>query len=52
MSVPTMLDIPKNMLFNLGLRSAENIYYQLSPAELIEQAVEKGEGVLSDPGPW
>jgi phosphoenolpyruvate carboxykinase (ATP) len=50
MSVPTMLDFPRNMLFNLGLKSAENIYYQLSPRDLIDQAVEKGEGVLSDSG--
>ncbi len=50
MSVPTMLAIPKNLLFNLGLKSAQNIYYQLSPQELINQAVEKGEGVLSDTG--
>ncbi len=50
MSVPTMLAIPKDVLFNLGLNSAENIYYQLSPEELVRQAVEKGEGVLSDTG--
>ena len=50
MSVPTMLAIPKNVLFNLGLKSAENIYYQLSPQKLISQAIEKGEGVLSDTG--
>ncbi|MEP6949976.1 MAG: phosphoenolpyruvate carboxykinase (ATP) [Ginsengibacter sp.] len=50
MSVPTMLSIPKNMLFNLGLKSAENIFYQLSPEELVAQAVEKGEGVLNDTG--
>jgi phosphoenolpyruvate carboxykinase (ATP) len=50
MSVPTMLSFPKNMLFNVGLQSAENIFYQLSPGELVRQAVEKGEGVLSDTG--
>lgn len=50
MSVPTMLALPKKMLFNLGLKFAENIYYQLPPEELIKQAVEKGEGVLSDTG--
>jgi phosphoenolpyruvate carboxykinase (ATP) len=48
MSVPTMLAIPKDLLFNSGLISAENIFYQLSPHDLIAQAVEKGEGVLSD----
>src|SRR5664279_6402751 len=50
MSVPTMLAIPKKVLFNMGLKSAENIYYQLPPGELIRQAVAKGEGVLSDTG--
>src|SRR4029079_5190017 len=50
MSVPTMLVIPKNMLFNLGLKSAENIFYQLPPDELINQAVGKGEGVLNNTG--
>ena len=50
MSVPTMLAIPKGLIFNLELKSAENIFYQLSPEELINQAVSKGEGVLSDTG--
>lgn len=50
MSYPPMLDLPKKVLFNLGLKAAENVYYQLSPGELIQQAVEKGEGVLSDTG--
>ena len=50
MSIPTLFSLPKNLLFNLGLKSAENIYYQLSPEELISQSVEKGEGVLSDTG--
>ncbi|MEP7251077.1 MAG: phosphoenolpyruvate carboxykinase (ATP) [Ginsengibacter sp.] len=50
MSIPTPFAIPRNLLFNLGFKSAENIYYQLSPEELINQSVEKGEGVLSDTG--
>lgn len=50
MSIPTLFNLPKNLLFNLGLKSAENIYYQLPPEELISQSVEKGEGVLSDTG--
>lgn len=50
MSVPTMLAIPKSLFINLGLKSAENIFYQLTPEELISQAVSKGEGVLSDTG--
>src|SRR5258708_21585889 len=50
MSVPTILAIPKNILFNLGLKSAENIFYQLPPEELISHAVVMGEGILSDTG--
>ncbi len=50
MSVPTMLTIPSSVIINLGLKSAENIFYQLSPEMLISQAVAKGEGVLSSTG--
>ena len=50
MSVPTMLVTPKNLLFSLGLHSAENLYYQLPPHELISQCLERKEGVLNDTG--
>lgn len=50
MSVPTMTGLPKNALINLGLRTAENIHYQLSPEELSEQAIARKEGVLNDTG--
>ncbi len=50
MSIPTTFAIPGKLLFNLGLKSAENIFYQLTPEELINQSVEKGEGILSDMG--
>lgn len=50
MSVPTLLGLPKLALINLGLKSAENVHYQLSPEELIQQAVERGEGVLNSTG--
>lgn len=42
--------MPKNALVNLGLRQGENVHYQLSPEELTEQAVQMGQGVLSDTG--
>ena len=29
---------------------AKNIYYQLSPAELVEEALKRNEGVLADSG--
>ena len=50
MSVPTLLSLPKNALINLGLKGAENIHYQLTPEELTEQSLERGEGVLNDTG--
>ena len=50
MSVPGILTLPKNALINLGIRSAENIHYQLSPQELTEQTIERNEGVLNDTG--
>jgi len=50
MSVPTMLNIPRNVLINLGLSSIENVHYQLSPEELTEQTLQRNEGVLNDAG--
>lgn len=50
MSVPTMLTTPKNLLYALGLTSAENTFYQLPPDELARQCVERNEGVLNDTG--
>lgn len=50
MSVPTMLSIPKNELLNLGLSSAKDVHYQLSPEELTSQTVARNEGVLNDTG--
>lgn len=50
MSVPTMLSIPKNALINIGLRMADKVHYQLSAAELTEQTLQRGEGVLNDTG--
>lgn len=37
-------------LENHGLRNLRNIYWNLGPAELIEQAVQRGEGLLSASG--
>src|SRR6266516_456434 len=50
MSVPTMFAIPRNTLINLGLRSVENIHYQLTPKDLADQTIERNEGVLNDTG--
>src|SRR5688572_23783335 len=49
MSVPTTIFPAKNLL-RLGLRSTENIRYQLSPEELVQDSIRIGEGVLNDTG--
>jgi len=49
MSVPT-ISIPVDKLVGLGLRVANNIHYQLSPEELVQDTLRLGEGVLSDTG--
>ena len=50
MSVPGILTLPNHALITLGIRSAENVHYQLSPEELTEQTVARKEGVLNDTG--
>ncbi len=50
MSVSTMPEAPTRALAEMGLCTSLPIHYQLSPAELIEQSVKRGEGVLNDTG--
>lgn len=50
MSVSTTIAPPLEGLKKLGLNPTQKIHYQLSPAELTEQAVQRGEGVLNDTG--
>lgn len=50
MSVPTMLSFPKSALLNAGLKNTSNIHYQLSPAELTRQTVDRGQGAINDTG--
>jgi phosphoenolpyruvate carboxykinase (ATP) len=50
MSVPTMIAMPKNALVNLGLTLSSDIHYQISPQELTEQTLLRGEGVLNNTG--
>ncbi|MBK7557266.1 MAG: phosphoenolpyruvate carboxykinase (ATP) [Chitinophagaceae bacterium] len=50
MSVTTSLTAPVDSLKKLGLTSFENVHYQLSPDQLTEQAVQRGDGVLNDTG--
>jgi len=49
MSVPTIA-IPTQKLLKIGLRATNNIHYQLSPAELIQDTLRIGEGTLNDTG--
>lgn len=49
MIVPTMM-IPEKQLRKLGLSASIGIHYQLSSAELTEQTVLRGQGVLNDTG--
>lgn len=49
MSVPT-ISISTDNLVNLGLRSSHTIHYQLTPEELVADALRMGEGVLSNTG--
>ena len=50
MSVSTMPEAPIRALAEMGLSTLMPIHYQLSPAELTEQSVKRGEGVLNDTG--
>ena len=49
MAVPT-LAFPKKALIRLGLIHTENIHYQLSPEDLVQDTLRIGEGVLNDTG--
>jgi phosphoenolpyruvate carboxykinase (ATP) len=49
MSIPTAT-IPTKNLLKLGLRNTENIHYQLTPDELVQDTIRIGDGVLNDTG--
>ena len=49
MSVPT-ISIPTESLLQIGLSDSLNIHYQLTPEELVAQAVDRNQGVLNDTG--
>ncbi len=50
MSLSTVLEAPLGALGELGLSNSQNIHYQLTPQQLIEQSLKRGEGVLNDTG--
>jgi len=49
MSVPTIA-IPTDNLVKLGLRISDTIHYQLSPDELVQDTLRRGDGILSHTG--
>lgn len=48
--IASTIMISKEKLHSLGLTAAGSIHYQLTPSELVEQAVLRGEGILNDTG--
>lgn len=49
MTAPTIM-IPAKQLQKLGFSANTGLHYQLSPSELVEQTVLRGQGVLNDTG--
>lgn len=49
MSYPT-LQLSMKQLLNLGIAESANVHYQLTPDELVQQTILRGEGVLNDTG--
>lgn len=50
MSIPTMTEAPLKALESLGISSTQPVHFQLSPEQLTQQSVDRGEGVLNDTG--
>ncbi len=51
MSIPSPLTLlPRHTLLQLGLHQSENIHYQSSPEELVEDTLRLDQGVLNDNG--
>ena len=49
MSAPVFV-IPLEKLIRLGLKFSNNIHYQLSPSELVQDTIRTGDGILNDTG--
>ncbi len=49
MSIPSVF-FPEQKLLKLGLKLSSNIHYQLSPEELAEQTINRGQGRYNDTG--
>lgn len=46
----SMLEVPSKDLLSLGLDPTQEVHYQTTPAQLIEQTIARNEGVLNDTG--
>lgn len=49
MSIPT-INIPTEKLLQLGISEATKVHYQLTPSELVQQALDRKQGVLNNTG--
>ena len=50
MSVTTLREVPLKSLEEKGLKFKQAVHYQLTPAELTEQTLDRKEGILNDSG--
>jgi len=50
MSVSIMPGTPLGALGEMGLQTCKAVHYQLSPAELTEQSLKRGDGILNNTG--
>ncbi|MFC4262170.1 phosphoenolpyruvate carboxykinase (ATP) [Ferruginibacter yonginensis] len=50
MSVSTMLETVNDILAETGIHTTQKVHYQLTPTQLTEATLQRGEGVLNDTG--
>ena len=50
MAIPKSLQSPMEKLSKLGISENVTIHYQLSPEELVDQSIERNQGILNDTG--
>jgi phosphoenolpyruvate carboxykinase (ATP) len=50
MSIPQTLHIPIEKILQLGISNSVNIHYQLTAEELVEQTLERNQGMLNNTG--
>jgi len=50
MSVPTIVSFSTENLIRIGLKHTDNIHYQSSPEELVQDTLRRGEGTVTESG--